>query len=171
MTLPQVVEREADAAESEPRARLIELMEAYERPLFRFLFILAGDREVALDCAQETFVRAYENLRKGKPVNAQWLYRVARNLSTDEFRRRRRHVEETALDGARVEGVEPELGLAMRQAFAHLSPDDRTVLYLVAVEGRSAAEIGAVLGINPTAVRMRVSRARERFRLAYGAAP
>lgn len=145
-------------------------MDRYELPLYKFLYVILGDGDTATDCAQDTFVRAYDNLRRGKSVNAGWLYTVARNRAMDEFRRRRQ--EEPALERLRrmtgSESASPEAGAAMREAFAQLPPDDRTILYLSAVEGWSGGEIAAMLGINPTAARMRICRARERFRLAYG---
>jgi RNA polymerase sigma-70 factor (ECF subfamily) len=103
-------------------------------------------------------------------VTAGWLYKVGRNRAMDEFRRKRR--EGPALDmldalPATAE-IAPEASAAMQQAFAHLPADDRLVLYLVAVEGLGGLEIAEMLGIKPNAARMRICRARERFRLAYG---
>jgi RNA polymerase sigma-70 factor (ECF subfamily) len=152
--------------------QLTDLMSRYETPLFRFLFVLLGDRDTATDCAQDTFVRAYDNLRRGRPVTAGWLYKVARNRAMDEFRRKRR--EGPALDALEAlpatGEIAPEASAAMQQAFAHLPADDRLVLYLVAVEGLGGLEIAEMLGIKPNAARMRICRARERFRLAYGGA-
>lgn len=153
--------------------RLVELMAAHETALYRFLFVLTGDRESALDCTQDTFLRAYTHLSKGRPVNTGWLYTVAHNLAMDRHRHARR--QEVAVEQLRrlpLEGFEsPERGVAMRDAFSRLAPDDRTVLYLFAVEGLSGREIGERMGISPLAVRMRVLRARERFRLLYGGIP
>jgi len=150
--------------------RFIALMDRYETPLYKFLFVVVGDRDVALDCTQDAFVRAYENLSRGRPVNAQWLYTVGRNRAMDEFRRRRREspdLETLELLPDRCAN-NPETATAMRQAFAHLDADDRSALYLSAVEGLTGAEIAEMLGISHAAVRMRVFRARERFRQAYG---
>jgi RNA polymerase sigma factor (sigma-70 family) len=158
------------AADSEDQ--LTDLMSRYELPLFRFLFLLLGDRDTATDCTQDTFVRAYDNLRRGRPVSAGWLYKVGRNRAMDEFRRKRR-------EGPAIDALEafpatgepsPEGRVAMEQAFANLPTDDRILLYLVAVEGLSGLEIAEVLGIKANAARMRICRARERFRLAYGGA-
>jgi len=150
--------------------RLVALMDRYERSLYRFLYVLLGDCDVATDCTQDTFVRAYDNLRKGKPVNARWLFTVGRNRAMDEFRRQRREPHGLeALEGSMTDSqAEPHLWLGMREAFAQLTPDDRTVLYLSAVEGLSGAEIGEMLDLKTTAVRVRISRARRRFKLAYG---
>jgi RNA polymerase sigma-70 factor (ECF subfamily) len=152
-------------------SRLVELLDRYEQSLFKFALVLAGDRDTASECAQEAFVRAYEQLQKGKSVNGGWLYTVARNLVMDEFRRRRRLVEESVLHLLPVQEFALDVRAGMREAFARLAPDDRTVLYLAAVEGRTAEEIATILGVRRGTVRMRICRARERFRLAYGGTP
>jgi len=71
-----------------------------------------------------------------------------------------------------IEGFDsPERGVAMRDAFSRMTAEDRTVLYLFAVEGLSGREIAERVDISPVAVRMRVLRARERFRMLYGGTP
>ncbi len=69
--------------------RLASLMRECGTSLFNFLLVLTRERELALDCLQDAYARAYENLRRGKSVNQQWLYRVARNRAIDDFRRQR----------------------------------------------------------------------------------
>lgn len=163
-------EERGEAAELSLPDQLTSLMDRFEAPLYKFLMALVGSHDVAQDCTQDTFMRAYENLRKGKPVTAAWLYTVARNRAMDTFRRRKRERP----DQAELERVPTSGGtdaVALRDAFAHLPPDDRTVLYLLAVEGLHPGEIATVLGINANAVRMRIFRARQRLKLAYGAWP
>ena len=48
----------------------------------------------------------------------------------------------------------------MTEAFARLAPAHREVLLLAVVEGMETAQVGAVLGLKPDAVRQRISRAR-----------
>lgn len=148
--------------------QIVALMDQHERAIYTFLSSLLQDSDLALDCAQDTFLRAYQNLLKGKPVNVQWLYRVARNRAMDEFRQRKRIQPETdTLEQLPV--YEPtERVMAIRSVLDMLSPPDREVLYLFDVAGFKTDEIGAMLGIRATAVRQRLSRARERFRLLYG---
>jgi len=150
-------------------SQLVELMNDYERPIYNFLLALLHDSDVALDCAQDTFLRAYENLRKGRPVNAAWLYTVARNRAMDEFRRNRKL--QTDIDTLEQVPMHehPDRALAVRAVLEQLSPADREVLYLFDVAGFKTDEIGAMLGIKGSAIRQRLSRARERFRVLYGA--
>lgn len=153
--------------------QLVELMRSYKQPLYKYLFVLVGDEDVVLDCIQDTFLRAYENLRKGRSVNSQWLYKVARNRAIDEFR----HRKKIRPDLSRVEDTlvmhvgEVAEAQAVQAALAQLSLEDRETLYLFAVDGFKTAEIAAMLGVGAGAVRMRLSRARERFRQAYGERP
>jgi RNA polymerase sigma-70 factor (ECF subfamily) len=160
--------RHVPEADAQVDRQLVELMNAYERPIYNFLLALLRDGDVALDCAQDTFLRAYENLRRGKPVNASWLYTVARNRAMDQFRRERKlQVDVDVLDQIPVH--EPtERVLAVESVLAQLSPQDREVLYLFDVAGFKTDEIGAMIGVRGTAVRQRLSRARDRFRLLYG---
>jgi len=163
--------RRAPETDTHIEDELVRLMGEYERPIFNFLLALLRDEFVALDCAQDTFLRAYENLRKGREVNAGWLYKVARNRAMDEFRQRRR-VQPELEKLEQVPVYEPtERVMAVQSVLERLSAVDREVLYLFDVAGFKTDEIGAMLGIRGSAVRQRLSRARERFRLLYGAEP
>jgi RNA polymerase sigma-70 factor, ECF subfamily len=142
--------------------RLVELMCAYEAPLYAFAMVLLGDHDLAEECVQETFVRAYDHLRRGRELKRGWLYAVARNRARDELRRRRR--VRTGMPADAVAGSDTSL----RLAFASLPSDDRALLYLYAVEGLSADEIAALLGVRRSAVYMRVKRARTRLRGLLG---
>jgi RNA polymerase sigma-70 factor (ECF subfamily) len=154
--------------ESQIENELVRLMSEHERPIYNFLLNLLRDADVALDCAQDTFVRAYENLRKGRPVKTQWLYKVARNRAMDEFRHRKRvQPELDTLEHIPVhQGT--ERSVAVRSVLESLSAVDREVLYLFDIAGFKTDEIGTMLGIRGSAVRQRLSRARERFRRLYG---
>lgn len=151
--------------------QLVQLMNQHERAIYNFLFALVRDADVALDCAQDTFLRAYQNLLKGKPVNAQWLYTVARNRAMDEFRRKKRvQPEMDVLEQMPVYDSTDQV-MAVQSVLERLSPVDREVLHLFDVAGYKTDEIGAMLGIRGSAVRQRLSRARERFRHLYGVEP
>jgi RNA polymerase sigma-70 factor (ECF subfamily) len=166
----EVEERLAAGCDRRAEDQLIDLMDRYEQPLRGFLLVLLRDQEIALDCAQDTFIRAYENLRKGRQVNAQWLYKVARNRAMDEFRRKRRiHAGMELLQDR--PGDHPDVSVetaTVRRVLDQLSPEDREVLYLFVFDRFKTAEIATMLGIGAGAVRTRLYRARERFRLLYG---
>jgi RNA polymerase sigma-70 factor (ECF subfamily) len=89
----------------------------------------------------------------------------------DEFRRKRRVQPE--LDKLEQIPVHERTDrvMAVQSVMERLSTVDREVLYLFDIAGFKTDEIGAMLGIRGSAVRQRLSRARERFRLLYGTEP
>jgi RNA polymerase sigma-70 factor (ECF subfamily) len=64
------------------RAALAPLVERYQRPLFAYLYRLGGDRALAGDLVQDTFVRLLEQrtYQAGRPFRP-WLYAIATNLA------------------------------------------------------------------------------------------
>jgi RNA polymerase sigma factor (sigma-70 family) len=161
------VRRQSEVAD--PASELTSLLDHYHQAVFNFLTVLLGNRDAARDCTQDTFLRAYENLRKGKPVNVYWLYRVARNRATDILRlNRREHLTVERLDESQPDSAGSWFQSdRVRDTLLKLSPADREVLYLAEVDGLTSLEIGRMLGIRPGTVRMRLTRAHVRFRTSY----
>jgi RNA polymerase sigma-70 factor (ECF subfamily) len=90
-----------NAMESEPSAiahglrrrdpdLLDRLIEQYQHRLLRYLVYLAGNRDLAEDLFQETWIRVLERGHQydGKHEFATWLYAVARNLTIDYLRKK-----------------------------------------------------------------------------------
>jgi RNA polymerase sigma-70 factor (ECF subfamily) len=168
LTTPRTVtgqaRRETASAPLQPDEALRQLMDQWEAPIYRFLVSLLHDRDLAQDCAQDTFIRAYRTLTAGKNVTGSWLFTVARNRAVDEFRRQRRvHPDLEAIEHESTRD-DPDQKVLVDQVMAQLPPLDREVLYLFAVAGFKTDEIGAMLGVRGTAVRQRLYRARERAR-------
>jgi len=66
------------------------LIEQYQHQLLRYLVYLAGNRELAEDLFQETWIRVLERGHQydGRHAFATWLYAVARNLTIDYLRKK-----------------------------------------------------------------------------------
>lgn len=156
------------------------LLRQYERPVYGFIYrMMGGNADDAADLTQETFIKVYRALDRVPPDGkvAAWLYRVARNCCLDELRRRR-HARWTLWDGAHgTPLIAPTLGINPEEAFirregdsaimatlVRMSRRNREALVLRECEGFSCAEIGAVFGISPKAVKSMLFRAREEFR-------
>ena len=107
-----------------------------------------------------------------------YIHRTIENLCIDLFRMEGRRPNLVVLDDAQAE-VEVTYQVSgdheaiisaaadaviIRQALSLLSPAERAALVMWEVEGRSTSEIAAELGINETAVRHTVSRARASMR-------
>ena len=155
--------------------RLTTLFAEYHAPLVRFLTRRLGDRDLAEEVAQETFVRA---LKQETIVSERsWLFAVASNLVRDETRRdarRRRRLEllhEQSKADAVVEPEPTSMERAGEQALARraveaLGDRDRDAL-LMREEGLSYEEIAAALELSVGSVGTTLSRARRRLMESY----
>lgn len=136
--------------------------------LFGLLVKHTGDREVATELMQETFVRA---IRAGAPDDEMstrpWLFRIAVNLARDHHRRQKllRFIPFTGHERAPDLG-DPEIELVHR-ALRALSPKLATTLLLHYDSGFSRDEIAAMQGIGDEAVKSRLARGRVAFARAF----
>jgi RNA polymerase sigma-70 factor (ECF subfamily) len=147
----------------------------HERQTLNYLWRVTGDEAAAYDLAQEVFLRAwqhFETIRQYEQPRA-WLFRVATNLALTHVRRQGRRAADTApLEDERGPAASDPAGrLAesdhVRRTLLGLNPKRRAALVLREVYGLSAAEVGQMLGMSETAVRMALHRAREQFRDLY----
>ncbi|WP_316572411.1 RNA polymerase sigma factor [Neobacillus sp. YIM B06451] len=67
------------------------LYEQYHNEIFRYIFLMIGDRQQAKDLMQETYVKAFINIEnfRGDASIKTWLYRIARNETIDYLRRKK----------------------------------------------------------------------------------
>lgn len=163
-------ERDAEAFRS--------LIDRLQQPITGYLHRLVGDREVALDLAQDTFVQVYTELEKtsGEFALDAWIYRIATNFALRYLKRKRlrqfvrldereRFDERLAVAGPEEQ---TETSMLIEQALSALKPADAAVLHLHFGNGFTYEEIGAVLHMSSEAVRKRVARSVEKFRRVYG---
>jgi len=148
---------------TDKRARLAALYESYYDRLARYAFVSVGNRADAEDLASEVFMRALESLgsyrERGMPMQA-WLFKIARNLIKDYFRKsaRRRTVpledvsieaesnpEEQAIAGFEAERVLRVMG--------RLTESQRRVIELRFFGELTSEETGRVLNKRAGAVR------------------
>lgn len=133
----------------------------------------------AIELAQETFIRAFQNLAQfeSRSSLSTWLYRIAANLSIDWRRREGRH---TVLRGEEAESelkrlparrgdsfgdlARGELNERIRAALDELTAEHRTVILLREVEGLSYDEISEILRCPRGTVMSRLHYARTRLR-------
>jgi RNA polymerase sigma factor (sigma-70 family) len=145
-----------------------DLFRAHWPLVFGYLARRTASPALAEELAQETFfraTRAFLGWRGGSP--AAWLLVIARNVLIDESRRGQRLVPLSETLAA------PDVGsdttLTVSEALSRLSDTDRRLLVLVYVDGYTHAEIAAMTGATPGAVKTAVWRARQAFRAVYSA--
>jgi RNA polymerase sigma-70 factor, ECF subfamily len=134
----------------------------------------SGSIADAEDAVAEVFLiawRRFDDVPSGDDAR-RWLYATARRVLANQARanaRRRRLDEKLSAEPPATEADDdPQIGRA-QNALAALDPHDRELLLLVEWEGLTPSEVAAVLHRPPVAVRVRLHRARGRFRAAYEA--
>lgn len=144
--------------------------------LYRAAYRLLLDRDEAEEAAQHGFVRAYHARADFRGTEggqlALWLLTAVRRNALDRLRTKKRfapladdHVSEA--DGPQALAEQRETCRQVRAAMARLDAGDRAVLVLFEVEQLPQAEIAAEMGITVNALKVRLHRARRRFREAY----
>ena len=129
----------------------MDLKEQYDK-LLRYCYMRTKDSVLAEDIVQETFLKFWQS-RSYKDTGKQmaYLYTIARNLCTDEFRRKTILDIEVYPDLLACKDSEPENvidGIVIEEALERLPEDLREIVVLRYVCGISAADIGKVMGIS-----------------------
>jgi RNA polymerase sigma-70 factor (ECF subfamily) len=147
------------------------LVRAHQAAIYRHVRGMGLDHDTALDLVQDAFVRAYERLAecRDRAHFRAWLYRVARNLCFDHLKNVRRLTVplSTVADADRIENAHPdtsELDLTMRTALDRLPVALREAFLLKHDAGYTYDEVAEMTQATPSAVKMRVHRARETLR-------
>jgi RNA polymerase sigma-70 factor (ECF subfamily) len=150
--------------------------ELYERLAPRVLalaFQVTGDRTLAEDVMQDTFLAVHRNLHRfrGEADPATWIYRItlnaARKAKTRRERRSRRDCDALrASPGPAHAWCGDGDTAALYRALDRLSPTHREVISLMSLRELSAGTIAEILGIPPGTVHSRAHHARAALRQA-----
>ncbi len=155
------------------RAEFESLYHAAGRRVWGVAFARRLDADLATDVMQEAFLRLWRAWQAGDTFAdpEAWVCRVARNLAADtakgSFRRHGTRPEVPAVEApgrSPADDLQHREGLAaVRAVLAELSLADRELLALKYAGGLDGAALADRLGIDVTAVHMRLSRARRRL--------
>jgi RNA polymerase sigma-70 factor (ECF subfamily) len=156
------------------------LVERHRRRIYSLAYRMTCTHEDADDVLQETFVRAYCNLRRfdlERPF-ANWLYTIAANLCLDRRRRAKREqrVAWDAVEGSRLEletsetpgpdrvTENGELREQIEDAISRLPDRQREALVLFEVEDLKITQVAELMECSEGAVKSTLHRARRRLR-------
>ena len=146
--------------------------------VFSLAFKLSGDRDLANDIAQESFIRAWRAIEKfrGDSAFSTWIYRITVNTAWTLRKKAKKHslanIEDTQEPIVIDEKKDPELiainsdlSFVLKQALNKLPMEQRIIVELKNIEGRSHKEIAEYLGITVTAAKVRLHRAHQKLRV------
>jgi RNA polymerase sigma-70 factor, ECF subfamily len=149
------------------------LVEAYSRRVYGLLVRQCGDRELAEEITQATFVKVVSHIGRYREQGKfePWLFRIAMNRLRDEMRRRKRQAKSLDMTGSRTDDPGPWAAVetkvvernpgtvqdtmervsrgeqieALRKAVGSLGPADQEILYLRHTAGLSFVQIAQTL--------------------------
>jgi RNA polymerase sigma-70 factor (ECF subfamily) len=160
-----------------------EIVRRYTRKMVNLAYQIVGDRDLAEDIGQETFLRAYKSAARYREISkfSTWLYTIAINLCRNELRRRKfktyslEGMAERDDDKLRIdiadEKRKPDLdferketGRLVREAVAQLPEKFKTPLVLRDIQQLSYEEIGDIMNLPEGTVKSRINRGRLRVK-------
>lgn len=166
-----------------------ELVRRHQGRVYAIAYRLTGNREDALDVAQESLLKAYRRIDAWQPTGGflPWLLRLTTNQAIDFIRRRKRQHHEHLDEGfmldterARRGSIEPavmdtservradEIDVRIREALVVLSEHQRTVFMLRHYEGLQLSDIAETLGCTVGSVKVHLFRAIKKLQKELG---
>lgn len=162
------------SAQNGDRNAFSELVRTHAQSVLGVVYRMCGDRQLAEDAAQETFIQAWLRLRSYQPRSSfrNWLYRIAVNTAIDMLRKEKRILPNTVEDlnladanpGPEVVVTNIEQTELICNAIMELPEASRAVLILREYERLSYKEIADALEIPVGTVMSRLNYARKILR-------
>ena len=163
------------AAQAGDMAAFGELFDRYYDVVFRFVLFRMGDRTLAEDITQETFVRALRRITsvsyQGRDIGA-WFVTIARNLIFDHVKSSRYRLEQTTAEivelspstsGPEQQVLDGATNSELLKCISKLNPDQQECIKLRFLQCLSVAETAAIMDRNEGAVKALQHRAVRRL--------
>ena len=156
-----------------------QLAQRYERRVIKVIRRFMPDQELALDLAQDAFLKAFDRLEQFDPSRrfGPWLFRIAVNTTYDHLRKIKRKGKWALFSEAGEDRVpdpeakdprgEIDLSHEVRTVLDDIPEAYRTVLVLRDLEGFSTSEVAAVTERSEATIRWRLAEARRMFKDAW----
>ena len=153
------------------------IFERYARPIISFIYDMVGQRELAEDLTQETFVRAYKNLNalQDDAKLSMWLFGIAKNVARESLRSRHRENDKVGIDDRITEMsdnnpspdghlLNKELNRVIHDALETIDEDKRLVFTLKVFQNWSYEEIAKLTGFSIPKLKTDLHRAKAEMR-------
>jgi RNA polymerase sigma-70 factor (ECF subfamily) len=150
-----------------------EVVNAFQRPVFNLCYRMLGNAQEAEDAAQETFLKAYRNLKRYDPDRkfSNWILSIASNHCIDRLRKRRltlisldewlpRFESPAPNPGPEEAMTDQQMQEDVREILDQLGSTDRAAIVLRYWYEYSYEEIAESLSLSVPAVKSRLHRAK-----------
>jgi RNA polymerase sigma-70 factor, ECF subfamily len=154
------------------------LLDRYNRPIYSLIVQMVSCPEDAEELVQDTFLKAFRSLGtyKGESRFSTWLYRIAYNITISFTRKKRQeflYIEDSTINNVPDEKADEilcptddeERIAALIQAIELLSAEEKAVITLFYYEQKSIEEVGEVLNLTVSNVKVKLHRIRKKLYL------
>ena len=159
------------------KAAFEQLVIRHQDLVFSLAYKLTGNREMANDVAQEAFIRAWKAIEKfrGDSTFSTWIYRITVNTAWTLRKKAKKHntlniddtYEPIVIDEKKdpeLVAINSDLSSVLINALDKIPIEQRIIVELKNIEGRSHKEIADYLDISVTAAKVRIHRAHQKLR-------
>ena len=159
------------------KAAFEQLVIRHQDLVFSLSYKLTGNREMANDVAQEAFIRAWKAIEKfrGDSTFSTWIYRITVNTAWTLRKKAKKHntlniddtYEPIVIDEKKdpeLVAINSDLSSVLINALDKIPIEQRIIVELKNIEGRSHKEIADYLDISVTAAKVRLHRAHQKLR-------
>ena len=159
------------------KAAFEQLVIRHQDLVFSLAYKLTGNREMANDVAQEAFIRAWKAIEKfrGDSTFSTWIYRITVNTAWTLRKKAKKHntlniddtYEPIVIDEKKdpeLVAINSDLSSVLTNALDKIPIEQRIIVELKNIEGRSHKEIADYLDISVTAAKVRLHRAHQKLR-------
>jgi len=146
-----------------------EVMAMYKNRIYNYLYLMLGDRDMAEELTQDTFVRVYFKAGSLKTDNLKsWIYTIATNLARSEFRKikvRKLLSLSDVNEGQIAYEYNPNDALILEQTLASLPEKYRIAVVMKDISNFSLEEISDILKKPVSTVKTLIFRGRQKMRV------
>ena len=159
------------------KAAFEQLVIRHQELVFSLAYKLTGNKEMANDVAQEAFIRAWKAIEKfrGDSTFSTWIYRITVNTAWTLRKKAKKHntlniddtYEPIVIDEKKdpeLVAINSDLSSVLVNALDKIPIEQRIIVELKNIEGRSHKEIADYLDISVTAAKVRLHRAHQKLR-------
>jgi RNA polymerase sigma-70 factor (ECF subfamily) len=164
---PEGLVKRAQDGDEQAISRLITI---HKGLVYTIVFRMVNDADVSQDLTQETFIKAFMNIKKVKNYKhyKAWVCKIAKNLVYDYFRKMKRRKTVSLEEVGDIQGDADVKKIRkqaiIQDALARLKERDRMLLTLSYFDGFSIADVADTLNMSENNVKVCLHRARHRLR-------
>lgn len=153
-------------------------LDRYSRPLYSLIVQMVGCPEDAEELVQDAFLKAFRNLGsyKGECLFSTWLYRIAYNVAISATRKKKQelfYIDENTINNVPDEKTDDilcptddeERTAKLVWAIEQLTPEEKALITLFYYEEKSIEELGDVLKLSVSNVKVKLHRTRKKIYL------